>query len=117
AVLDDGCRLVIFIAARSAERHREGELEILHVGPVDRVQWREAVRAIIAVIHQPVAWLRIGEPIERDLGRKGTGQTKGRTSERAETEHCGAEYIAGYRRVEFCRHLILPGRARMKPRS
>jgi hypothetical protein len=77
AVFDDGRRFVVFIAAGAAERHRKGESEVLRIGGIDGVERGEPVRAIVVVVHEPVAGLWMGKPLERHLGRGGGRDAEG----------------------------------------
>src|SRR5437588_6578783 len=68
AVIDQRRRFDVFVGRHTAQCYREGELEILDVGFVDDIQWREPTGAVIVVIHQPVLRLRIEEALVADIG-------------------------------------------------
>jgi hypothetical protein len=58
----------VLVAGGAADRDRKGELEILDVALVDRGERREALRAEIVVVHEPVLRLGIAQAVEGDVG-------------------------------------------------
>ena len=80
AIFDQRGRLQVLVGRGAADGHRIGELQALHVLLVDLLKWREPLPIIGAMIHKPVAGLRIGQPLGRHLG----GESGGR-------EHRGGE--------------------------
>src|SRR4029077_2618034 len=69
AVVDQRRRQQIFVRRCAAQRHGEGELEISHVRPVDRVERRKVLRAVVAMVHEPVVRFGIAQAFEGDVGR------------------------------------------------
>ena len=74
AVLGERRRFEIFVRRRAAKRDRIGELELFHIGFVDTVERRIPLGIVGAVVHQPVAGLRVGKPGRRDLSRSCRGK-------------------------------------------
>jgi hypothetical protein len=60
-------------AALEAQRHREGQLEVLHRVGVDVLEQREAMALVIAVMENPVLGLalRIERAFPRHIGGAG----------------------------------------------
>ena len=73
AVVDQRRRFEVFVRRRAAERDREGELEVLDVRLVDRVERREALRAEVAMVHQPVLRLGLEQALVGHVGRQHAG--------------------------------------------
>src|SRR6185369_5710703 len=69
AVVDQRRRQEIFVRRGAAQRHGEGELEISDVRLVDRVERREVLRAVVAMVHEPVVRFGIAQAFEGDVGR------------------------------------------------
>ena len=67
AVVNQRRRLDVFVGGRSAQRDREGELEIPGVRLVDDVERREPLRVVVVVVHQPVARFRIEQALVGDI--------------------------------------------------
>ncbi len=110
AVFDHRRCFVVFVARRAAERHREGELEILHVRRVDDIEWRIAVRTEIAMIHQPVLRFGIHEPFERHVGRAPSIRSKQNTGHREQVgrHRHAAEFraLSHVLSLPFCRFAV-----------
>src|SRR6202030_2178993 len=71
AVFGERRRFVEFVAGAAAEWNRVGKLEALDGVPVNPGERRKPLAVIGAVVHQPVAWLRDGEALGRDICRNG----------------------------------------------
>ena len=71
AIFGECGRLVVFLAGRVTQRNRICKSQPFDVALVDRVERREALRVIGAVIYQPIVRLLVGidEPLRRHLGR------------------------------------------------
>ncbi len=71
AVVDQGRRLDVLVGGGAAERDREGELEVLDVRFVDGVERRVALRAEVAMVHEPVLRLGVEQTLEGDVAGVG----------------------------------------------
>ncbi len=80
AVVHQRRRFDIFVAGAAAERNREGELEVLDVRLVDDGERREALRAVVMMVHQPILRLGMHEALVahvRGAQRRGARQERG----------------------------------------